>query len=125
MLSFCSRLMVALLAIALTSQLVQGQLLLCEQMNMGDTSMPSASMAAGHGQHDSTRDVGVSASDDSQNSSPDATRCVLAASCTTTAAVLSRAQSLFAIEPGATVLPLRTSLPHLRAAPPDLPPPRA
>jgi hypothetical protein len=125
MLSFCRRLMVALLAIALTSQLVQGQLLLCEQMDMGSESMTSTSMAAGHEQHEAARGAAVSAGDEAQTPSPDAARCVLAASCTTTPAVLSHGQSLLGVDPGTTLPPALEAMPHLRASRPDLPPPRA
>lgn len=125
MLSFCRRFTIALLAIALTSQLVQGQLLLCEQMDMTAESMTSTSMEAGHEQHGAARGTAVSARDEAQNSAPDASKCVLATSCTTTPAILSRAQSLSQTKAGATALPLLTTSPHVRAAPPDLPPPRA
>jgi hypothetical protein len=94
-------------------------------MDMTAGTMTSASMAAGHEQHDSANGTSVRSGDESLNPSPDASKCVLAASCTTTLAVLSTAQPNFAVRPEATVLSLLATSPHLRAVPPDLPPPRA
>jgi hypothetical protein len=114
MLAFLRRFMLVLLAVTLSSQLVEAQTLVCERMT---------TVAASHEGHAPMQQMDPAAQEDDATApvSPD---CVLAASCINAPAILVDSG------PGAASTPEMRALPEIpasapfRSLRPDLPPPR-
>lgn len=117
------RIVVAIIAVALTTQLVQAQMLLCGPMDMDTENAAAAAMAPDHARHVETQ-VELTSEAGAQMSAPHSSKCILAASCGTVTAALMASSPAFVPERVETDLPAAAGIQRLRSRRPDLPPPR-
>jgi hypothetical protein len=118
------RIVVAIIAVALTSQLVQAQMLLCGQMDMNAENVAAAAMAPDHERHEKTQGQ-LTSQAGAQMGAPHSSNCILAASCGSVPAALMPSLPAFFPDFVASDLPARVSTQRVRSLRPDLPPPRA
>ena len=109
------RLVVAVLAISLSSSLLEGQAMRCAQMN--------GAMSGGHSQHGS--DAMTSGSHDKQSqSAPQSSSCLIGAICLNAPAILVSAPVSFEPAPVPVVIVYGAIAPDAQSLPPDSPPPK-
>jgi hypothetical protein len=117
------RLVVAMIALALTTQLVQAQMLLCGPMDMDTENVAAAAMTSAHERHEETQRA-LTSEAGAQMSAPHSSKCILAASCGTVTAAVMTSLPAFIPELVETDLPTAAGIQRLRSLRPDLPPPR-
>lgn len=127
MLSFCRRAVSALLAVALTAQLVQAQLVLCGQMDMSESAMMTddSMNRMMQGQNADPRTT-LAGPNQEERTDPSADpKCVIPAACLTTPAVPSLPPASLEIHTGPVSMPSEMLPPRAVSFGPDLPPPRS
>ena len=109
------RLVVAVLAISLTSPLLEGQAMRCAQM--------TASMSEGHAQHG--HDAMTTSSHDKQSQgTPQSSSCLIGAICLNAPAILVSAPVSFDAAPVPVVIVYGAMAPDAQSLRPDSPPPK-
>src|SRR5215208_8346639 len=109
------RFVVIVLAVSLTSQLLEGQAMRCAQMN--------ASMSASHSQ--SGHDMMIAASHDKQSQrTPQSSSCLLGTICVSTPAILVSAPVAFEVARLPVVIVYGAIAPDAQSPRPDSPPPK-
>lgn len=110
------RLIVAVLAISLSSQMLEGQAMRCAQMH--------EAMSTGHAQ--SGHDAMTSASHDKQSHrTPQSSSCLLGTICLNAPAIVVSAPASFEVVPVPVVIVYGAIAPDAQSLRPDSPPPKA
>lgn len=127
MLSFCRRAVSALFAVALTSQLVQAQLVLCGRMDMSESAMMTddSMTRMRHAQHAEPGTTLAGPNQEEQTDPAADPKCVVPAACVTTPAVPSLSPASLEMHAGPARMPSEMLPPRAISFGPDLPPPRS
>jgi hypothetical protein len=124
-LNLSRRFVVALLAVALSSQLAQGQLLRCSKMDMSAKAGAMQSMQpSAHQGHDVMIAIASSSNHDAQNQVPVSSSCILSGVCLVAPAVPAASQPAFGDDVDSSVIASGTTSPAELALRPESPPPR-
>lgn len=118
------RLVVALLAVALSSQLMQGQVLRCAQMDMRDPAMSESSMGSSHAGHKTAQLISTTSDRSGQQQAPASSTCVLSGVCVSAPAVPVLSYTEIGRVTVSPVIPFQPVAPSARAVRPEAPPPR-